>query len=146
MAALGAKLGAEGEQTQAKHPGREKFELYCMACHKDAREDPMLAPPVFALKRHYGWKYGEDADAFAAAIVEWVKAPSEEKSLMPGARQKWGLMPALPFPEADLKLIGAYLSGAKVVLPSDCSAHDPSQCNSVDGQDHSQCGKAPQVD
>ena len=138
MAALGLKLGAEPEAEVAKHPGRVKFEMFCMACHKDEPSDPMLAPPVFAVKRNYGWKYGEDPEAFAQAIADWAKAPSVEKSLMPNAHRKFGLMPPLPLPEEDLKLIGQYLAGAEIEAPAACAAEEE-QCKNGEGDGERAC-------
>lgn len=65
-------------------------------------------------------EYGENKEAIVKAIAHWVGAPSEEKSLMTGARRKFGLMPPLPYPEEDVKAIAGYLYEGRFEMPSDC--------------------------
>lgn len=93
--------------------GKTKFELMCIACHKYERGPNMIAPPAFAVQMHYQDRYGNDETAFRKAIVDWAKAPDENKTLMPGAIRKFKVMPPLPLPDADLDAIAAYLYHAE---------------------------------
>lgn len=102
------ELAPEKEKALAAHPGKAMFESLCMACHKAQPSPPMLAPPVFAMKDHYLRAY-PGKDEFVDAVAKWAKAPDKEKSLMPGALKKFGLMAALPLPDEQLRQIADYL-------------------------------------
>ncbi len=92
--------------------GKTKFEQICIACHKYERTDTMIAPPAFGIQMRYKNAFGSDETAFRQAIVNWAKAPEARKSHMPGAIQKFKLMPPLPLPDEDLDAIAAYLYSA----------------------------------
>lgn len=117
---------AFAEDEAARSLGEQKFSQYCAVCHKEDNTPPLLAPPSFAVLRRYSMEYGEDKDAFVKAIVAWVKAPSVESSLMVGARKKFGLMPAFPYPDKDLEAIAVYLYEANFEQPKNC---DPTMEN-----------------
>ena len=59
----------------------------------------------------------ENDDEWIQAMVSYVKNPTEESSLMPGAHEKFGLMPALPLPDEDLKQIADFLRHAELQKP-----------------------------
>ena len=97
--------------------GRAKFELFCMVCHKYDQEEPMLAPPIFAVADHYNQNYGDDKEAYIEAIVQWTKNPSEEKTLMPGAVRRFKLMPPFPIPDPDVKAIATFMFETDFTIP-----------------------------
>ncbi len=85
----------------------------CFICHAPAvkegmNHDNMQAPPMPGVKMHYLRRYPRKED-FVRAVREWVKKPDKEKSLMPGAIKKFGLMPAFPYPDADLEKMAAVI-------------------------------------
>lgn len=90
----------------------------CYACHNPnaASHDDIIAPPFMAVKMHYMRTY-KTKDAFVKAIVNWVQNPSEEKSLMRGAVNRFKIMPKLPLPSADLEKIATYIYENKVDAP-----------------------------
>lgn len=102
-------FGQPAETDPIYELGKTKFEQVCIACHKYERGPAMIAPPAFAIQMHYGDHYGTDESAFRKAIVDWAKAPDENKTLMPGAIRKFNVMPPLPLPDEDLDAIAAYL-------------------------------------
>lgn len=102
--------------------GKAKFAMLCGACHRSGFDEEMVAPPTFALKRHYGDRYGNNERAFVRAIVNWVQSPDQKKTLMPGAVRKFSLMPPLPFPEEDLTLIAKYLFETDFDIPEEACA------------------------
>lgn len=110
-----------------KSMGQQKFEAICMACHKYQPESPMLAPPIFAVKNRYNRTYDDDK-AWIDAVVSYVQKPSIEASIMPGAQKKFGLMPALPLPEEDLRAIAEFLRTTDFKHPND------SNCNESTGK------------
>jgi nitrate reductase cytochrome c-type subunit len=80
----------------------------CFSCHEPVLGEERAAPPMFKIREHYKDEKIGEAE-FTAKIIDFVNQPSEEKSLMPGARKKFGLMPKMSFKEDDLKQIAVYL-------------------------------------
>lgn len=80
----------------------------CYICHFEtpdpAKMNQMIAPPMLRVKEHYLPNYQNKED-FIKAITAIVTNPSEVKTLMPGAIQKFKLMPKLIYNPEDLKLI-----------------------------------------
>jgi len=80
----------------------------CYVCHFEkpdpSKRDKMIAPPMLRVKEHYLPVYPNKKD-FVAAIVDIVKNPSEEKTLMPGTVKKFNLMPKLKYDDHELQLI-----------------------------------------
>lgn len=88
--------------------GEELMAMRCYSCHNTQGTDNMLAPPMHRVKAHYV-DDETTRDEFIQAVVNWVDDPTEEKSLMPGARSKFGLMPKQAFDEKEVKAIAAYM-------------------------------------
>jgi len=88
--------------------GYELLSQKCYMCHLErpdpTKTDAMLAPPMMRVQEHYKPRYSEK-DEFVEAVMNIVKNPSEENTLMPGAIKKFNLMPRLIYEDADLKLI-----------------------------------------
>lgn len=68
----------------------------------------MLAPPMQRVRDHY-WDDEISKSEFVDAIADWCENPTEEKSLMPGARRKFGLMPKQSFDRKEVEAIASYL-------------------------------------
>ncbi len=88
--------------------GKKLMEKNCFSCHNTQGTDKMLAPPMHRVKDHY-WDEGISKQEFVSAIVEWCKNPTEENSVMPGARRKFGLMPKQIFDEMEVEAIANFL-------------------------------------
>jgi cytochrome c553 len=81
----------------------------CYSCHNPTSpEDSRLAPPMFAVKKHYLKAYQDEA-SFVNAFTAYVQQPSKEKALMQGAVEKFGVMAAVQFPEEEIKAIASYI-------------------------------------
>jgi len=92
-----------------EHPGKKLMENNCYICHNPkASEEEMIAPPMNAIKMHYISENTSKED-FVNDMVEWSKNPSEEKSKMPGAIKKFGLMPYQFYPESSIRQIADYI-------------------------------------
>lgn len=90
--------------------GKELYEKHCVACHKielNSTANP-IAPAIFAIQLHYKPMYPDVAE-FEKAMVEFLKHPTVEKSLMPGAVKKFGVMPLIQFPDNELSEIAKYI-------------------------------------
>ncbi|MCM4150354.1 DUF3365 domain-containing protein [Arenibacter sp. N53] len=107
-----------GNVDQAKiHPGKKIIEAECYLCHNPkASEASMIAPPMAAIKKHY---IGPTTtkDQFTEAIVGWINDPQEEKSKMPGALNRFGIMPYQPYPEETISLIAEYMYDNEIAQP-----------------------------
>ncbi len=107
----------------------------CFICHASAFKEgmnhkDMQAPPMPAVKMHYLRRYPQKED-FIRAVRQWVKKPTVEKSLMPGARKKFGLMPAFPYPDEDLEKMAAVIYD-RIPIPQGRHERNP--------QHHERCG------
>jgi cytochrome c len=108
-----APAGAAGDAEQGASqqdvaPGERVFQRVCSACH--SLESPArAAPPMTHVARHYRQSFTDPAAA-VEHIVEFVRSPAAERSMLPAhARERWGLMPPLPLPEAELRAVAAYI-------------------------------------
>lgn len=94
---------------QEPHPGKKLMETYCNACHSpSAAMEDRIAPPMIAVKMHY-ISENTSKEEFMKAFTSWMKEPTEEKSKMPGAIRKFGVMPYQPYTEDVVEKIGEYL-------------------------------------
>jgi mono/diheme cytochrome c family protein len=96
----------------------------CYSCHSATAplEGGRLAPPMEAVKNHYLNKE-TTLDEFTGQLVRFVNKPSEAYSKMPGARKRFGLMPALPLPTEELKSIAAFIYYKDLEAPAWLEAH-----------------------
>jgi len=105
----------------AEQSGEALFKQHCQACH--ATQGPaQLAPPIFAVRNHY-LQAGEDKHVFIEAVVAWVKQPDEQRSRMPGALARFGLMPKLVVDEQVVRQIAEYIYGDQQPLPESYKQH-----------------------
>lgn len=94
--------------------GEEKFHLYCASCHNNSGT---IAPPPFAIQKHYKMKYGEEA-VFAEKIAAYVSHPSKDSALLSPAVWKFGLMPAMSYPKEELLEIAKFIFHAEFEKPN----------------------------
>ncbi|MGZ0655854.1 hypothetical protein ACWPKS_09625 [Coraliomargarita sp. W4R72] len=77
----------------------------CMTCHRVAnsyeQQQAGLAPPLWDVRHHYLKQYA-DHESFIAAMADYMAAPDAERSLMPEAIQRFGVMMTLNLPEEEL--------------------------------------------
>jgi cytochrome c553 len=89
----------------------------CFSCHSPkGAHDARIAPPMVAIKKHY---IDEETtlDAFSADLIAFVQNPSAASSKMPGAVEKFGVMPKMEFSEKDLLDIAAYIFESELEEP-----------------------------
>lgn len=90
----------------------------CISCHSpDANFDNRLAPPMVAIKKHYITE-GVSKQQFVSSIHDFVKQPSADKSKMPNAVKRFGLMPALAMSDDELQKIAEYIFETDIEAPS----------------------------
>ena len=88
--------------------GKTLMENNCFSCHNTRGTDNMLAPPMQRVKDHY-WNEDITKKEFINAISDWCENPTEEKSVMHGAKRKFGLMPKQEFDRKEVQAIANYL-------------------------------------
>ncbi|WP_258922840.1 DUF3365 domain-containing protein [Arenibacter sp. P308M17] len=105
------------------HPGKKIMETECYLCHNPkASQVSMIAPPMVAIKRHY-IDSTTTKEQFIEAIVAWINDPQEEKSKMPGALNRFGIMPYQPYPEETIGLIAEYMYDYEIAQPEWFNEH-----------------------
>ena len=85
------------------------MEQTCYTCHSpNASQQNRLAPPMIGVKKHYDdGKITEEQ--FVADLVGFVMNPSEEKSKMPGAKNRFNLMPKIEYSQENVEKIARYI-------------------------------------
>ncbi len=72
--------------------GKMLYELVCAMCHT-MEPPPTLAPPISHAAAYYHHRFESEEEA-VAAMVAFLREPSEEASLLPArAIERFGLMP-----------------------------------------------------
>lgn len=104
--------------------GKQLVITNCYSCHStDAPlEGGRLAPPMEAVKNHY-LAAETTIEEFTANLVRFVQKPSPAYSKMPGARKRFGLMPALPLPDEELQAIAAFIYYTELEAPEWLEEH-----------------------
>ena len=88
--------------------GEALFQVRCAPCHT-LYPPPKVAPPMMGVVMHYSDAY-RTRDQFVDAVTRWVAAPAKDKSRMPAhAIDKFGVMPFLGYPEAEVKVIAGWI-------------------------------------
>jgi len=105
-------------QNNELHPGKIVLENQCYICHNpEASESTMIAPPMIAVKKHY-ISVETTKEEFTAALVNWINDPQQEKSKMPGALRKFGIMPYQPHSEETIRDIADYMYDNEIPQPA----------------------------
>ncbi len=108
---------------QEKETAVQLLEKNCYSCHTP-NQGARLAPPMFKVKDHYIDEFDTE-EKFIEAITFFVLNPNEENVRMPGAKNKFGLMPKSVFNEANVKLIAKYLFYADMEADFDEQSSHP---------------------
>ena len=117
------------------HPGKKIMETECYLCHNPkASEVSMIAPPMVAIKKHY-IDSTTTKEQFIAALVDWINDPQEEKSKMPDALNRFGIMPYQPYPEETIGQIAEYMYDHEIAQPDWFDAHFQRQHGNGKGKD-----------
>lgn len=103
--------------TSVEMEGLSIVDQNCISCHSPkGGADSRIAPPLAAIKQHY-FKEGMSESEFVEQISTFLNSPSIEKSKMPMAVEKFGLMPNLGFSEEQYKAVATYLYQSELENP-----------------------------
>jgi len=114
-----------GENTKSNHvdnniaelDGEELMKKNCLICHGNGTShDDILAPPMRGVKNHYLTDEMTEEE-FVNAILNWTNNPSEENAKMPGAVNRFGVMPKQQFEEQEVKAIAVYMYNNEMPKP-----------------------------
>ena len=88
--------------------GARIYETLCAGCH--ALGTPArTAPPLAHVAMRYRQAY-PDRDEAVARLADYVRAPAAARSVLsPDLVQRWGVMPALPLPDEQLRAVALYV-------------------------------------
>jgi mono/diheme cytochrome c family protein len=103
---------------QEKEEAIKLLEKNCYSCHAPDNSGPRLAPPMLMVKNHYLDAKTTEKE-FVENVVAYALNPSEDKSRMPGALNKFGLMPKTKFDEQEVRKIAKYLFYGELLHPAD---------------------------
>jgi len=107
-AAPAPRPGAAEPSAALLAEGKQVYESVCTGCH--SMESPAtLAPPMTHVAKHYRQAFSE-RDSAVAHIITFVRNPAAERSKMPAhVQERFGLMPALPLPDEQLRAVATYI-------------------------------------
>ena len=97
--------------------GPQLFKDYCESCHGNkARGPDRVAPPIVAVKSHYLNEH-QNEEKFVSAIVGWLEKPEHNKTLMPGAIRRFGVMPPLELEPNERQVLAKYIFETEFKMP-----------------------------
>ena len=121
-----AVSNSSSEKTEKKEQVPRAISLMkgrCFTCHSPRGEQGnRMAPPMIAVKRHY-MEGDPSKEEFVSSFVAFTLNPSEEKSKMPGAVERFGLMSNMGFSEGQVRAIAEYLYDNDIQKPDWFEAH-----------------------
>jgi hypothetical protein len=99
---------AESVGSEPEPDGSMIYEKSCKVCHP-MRPPAGQGPPILGLATHYREAFS-DKDKAIAHMVDFMKHPDVSKSKVEArAIKRFGLMPAMPNSEKELKLVSEWL-------------------------------------
>lgn len=97
--------------------GFDILESNCFTCHSpQGSQADRIAPPMIAVKKHY-IDEKTNKEEFVNDIVSFVLNPNEGSSKMPGAIEKFNLMPQLGYSKEQLTAVAEYLYETEIEQP-----------------------------
>lgn len=101
-------IASTASAQDAMPSGELTYRVVCATCHT-LNPPYEKAPPMTHVARHYRQAFATEAEG-VEAIVQWVIKPEAARSKMPAhAIERFGLMPAFPLPEAQLREVAKYV-------------------------------------
>jgi len=95
------------DMSAATLSGQAIFDRNCSVCHSVA-PPPKAAPPIMPLSNRYHMKF-ETKKEGVNHLVAYLKAPGKAKAVDPQAITRFGLMPPLRLPDAELRVVAEWV-------------------------------------
>jgi len=117
MLVSGCSGQKESEKTTSELDGETLMKTNCLTCHGNGTShSDILAPPMMGVKNHY-IEDGMSESDFVASIVSWTKNPTKEDSKMPGAIERFNVMPKQNFDVEEVESIAKYIYNNEMEKP-----------------------------
>ena len=108
VAMLACMLTSMVAFAESSTPGAQQlWEQRCGVCHS-LNPPPKIGPPVRGIVMHYRSTH-QTREAFVNAVSSWVTHPQKERSLIPQAIEKFGIMPPLAYDAGELRQIAGWM-------------------------------------
>lgn len=97
--------------------GFQLIENNCFSCHSpNASMESRVAPPMEAVKKHYITN-NTTQEQFTKDLIAFLNNPNVENSKMPGAINRFDLMPKMNFSEGQISKIASYIYNSELEKP-----------------------------
>jgi mono/diheme cytochrome c family protein len=107
MSGVAACCFATAEVSFAEVPdGAKVFQRNCSVCHS-INPPPKSAPPIAPLSNRYHQRFSSKEEG-VRHIIAFLKKPDKAMSIDPQAIARFGLMPAISIPDAELKAVAEW--------------------------------------
>jgi cytochrome c551/c552 len=107
MMSMGLLFNSAANAATKSLDGQAIFNLNCSVCHSVA-PPPKTAPPIMPLASHYHQKFKTKTEG-VSHLVAYLKSPNKDKAVDPQAITRFGLMPALTLPDAELRAVAEWV-------------------------------------
>ena len=87
--------------------GQEIFTRNCSVCHS-VMPPPKNAPPITPLASRYHQRFKTKKEG-VNHLVTYLKSPNKDNAIDPQAITRFGLMPALVLPDAELRTVAEWV-------------------------------------
>jgi hypothetical protein len=103
----------------SEEEGARLLKQNCYSCHnpESASHDDMLAPPLAGIKYKYQQLY-PDRNVFVQRLASFTTMPTEENAVMRGPVRRFGLMPPVALPLAEVQQLAAFIYDYELPVPA----------------------------
>ena len=104
---MGLSFNSEAQASTSVLDGKAIFDKNCSVCHS-VMPPPKTAPPITPLASRYHQRFKTKKDG-VNHLVAYLKSPNKDNAIDPQAITRFGLMPALSLPDAELKTVAEWV-------------------------------------
>ncbi|WP_044085545.1 c-type cytochrome [Lewinella cohaerens] len=103
----------------SEEEGARLLKQHCYSCHnpESTSHDDMLAPPLAGIKNKYQQLY-PDRNVFMQRLATFTVTPTKENAVMRGPVRRFGLMPPVPLPLAEVQQLAAFIYDNDLPVPA----------------------------
>ncbi len=103
----------------SEEEGARLLKQHCYSCHnpESASHDDMLAPPLAGIKNKYQQLY-PDRNVFVQRLATFTVTPTKENAVMRGPIRRFGLMPPVSLPLAEVQQLAAFIYDNDLPVPA----------------------------
>ncbi|WP_456392652.1 c-type cytochrome [Persephonella sp.] len=102
--------------TEFEPYGEKLFKEHCMTCHQlettELTDNSILKAPPLDILVHQIKYYYRDEEKFVEYLSDFLRQPSEDKSICIPCVRRWGLMPPQQLSDEEIQAIGKWMFNA----------------------------------